>query len=90
MCTLEQHLEKTPIQYIQWRYQDGHDRELLEKVTRVLTDEEKAQMEVPFVGKNGTTRKLEVTLILHDAEMYSLFCSTVHSRPTEAKEVLPI
>lgn len=25
-----------------------------------MTDEEKAQLEVPFVGKNGTTRKLEV------------------------------
>jgi elongation factor 3 len=23
----ERHLEKTPIQYIQWRFQDGHDRE---------------------------------------------------------------
>lgn len=23
---LERHLEKTPIQYIQWRFQDGHDR----------------------------------------------------------------
>lgn len=22
----ERHLEKTPIQYIQWRFQDGHDR----------------------------------------------------------------
>ncbi|KAL5485081.1 NEW1 [Sanghuangporus weigelae] len=59
---IEQHLEKTPIQYIQWRYQDGHDREVLEKVTRVMTDEEKAQLEVPFVGKNGTTRKLEYIL----------------------------
>ncbi|EJD03132.1 uncharacterized protein FOMMEDRAFT_123325 [Fomitiporia mediterranea MF3/22] len=59
---IEQHLEKTPIQYIQWRYQDGHDRETLEKVTRVLTEEEKAQLEVPFVGKNGTTRKLEFIL----------------------------
>jgi elongation factor 3 len=74
-------LEKTPIQYIQWRFQDGHDREsnsdlcmvlwaltkrgfvageVLEKVTRVLTDTEKAQMEVEFVGKNGQRRKLEV------------------------------
>ncbi|KAI5123665.1 hypothetical protein M0805_001694 [Coniferiporia weirii] len=59
---IEQHLEKTPIQYIQWRYQDGHDRELVEKATRVLTAEEKAQLEVPFVGKNGTTRKLEYIL----------------------------
>ncbi|KAH8119240.1 P-loop containing nucleoside triphosphate hydrolase protein [Phellopilus nigrolimitatus] len=59
---IEQHLEKTPIQYIQWRYQDGHDREILEKATRVLTEEEKAQMEVPFVGKDGSTRKLEYIL----------------------------
>lgn len=22
----ERHLEKTPIGYIQWRFQDGHDR----------------------------------------------------------------
>ena len=34
--------------------------EILEKVTRVLTDAEKAQMEVEFVGKNGQRRKLEV------------------------------
>lgn len=34
--------------------------ELLEKATRVLTDEEKAQLEVEFVGKNGQKRKLEV------------------------------
>lgn len=28
----ERHLEKTPIQYIQWRFQDGHDREYLSTV----------------------------------------------------------
>ena len=33
------------MQYIQWRFQDGHDRELLEKATRVLTDEEKALLD---------------------------------------------
>lgn len=37
---------------------------MLEKATRVLTEEEKAQLEVPFVGKNGTTRKLEVSNLL--------------------------
>ncbi|TDL26171.1 hypothetical protein BD410DRAFT_784225 [Rickenella mellea] len=59
---IERHLEKTPIGYIQWRYQDGHDREVLEKATRVLTDEEKVQMEVEFVGKNGEKRKLEMIM----------------------------
>jgi len=59
---IERHLEKTPVQYIQWRFQDGHDREILEKATRVLTEEEKAQLEVEFVGKNGQRRKLEMIM----------------------------
>lgn len=53
-------MEKTPIQYIQWRFQDGHDRELLEKATRVLTDEEKRLLDQEWVGKDGSKRKLEV------------------------------
>ena len=32
----------------------------MEKTTRVLTDAEKAQFEVEFVGKNGQRRKMEV------------------------------
>jgi elongation factor 3 len=59
---LERHLEKTPVQYIQWRFQDGYDRELLEKATRVLTAEEQAQLDVDFVGKNGTKRKIEMIM----------------------------
>ncbi|KAF8268641.1 P-loop containing nucleoside triphosphate hydrolase protein [Lactarius quietus] len=59
---LERHLEKTPIQYIQWRFQDGNDREVLEKATRILTDEEKALLNKDFVGKNGQRRKLELIM----------------------------
>ncbi|EGO25400.1 hypothetical protein SERLADRAFT_361098 [Serpula lacrymans var. lacrymans S7.9] len=59
---IERHLEKTPIGYIQWRFQDGHDRELLEKATRVLTDEEKAVLDQEWVGRNGTKRKLELVM----------------------------
>jgi len=59
---IERHLEKTPIQYIQWRFQDGHDREVLEKATRALTDEEKALLDKDFVGKNGQRRKLELIM----------------------------
>jgi elongation factor 3 len=57
---LERHLEKTPIAYIQWRFQDGHDREILEKVTRILTPEEQAVLDSDWVGKDGSKRKLEV------------------------------
>ncbi|CCM01472.1 uncharacterized protein FIBRA_03526 [Fibroporia radiculosa] len=59
---IEHHLEKTPVQYIQWRFQDGHDREVLEKATRALTDEEKALLDTDFVGKNGQRRKLELIM----------------------------
>ncbi|PVG00948.1 putative mrna export factor elf1 [Serendipita vermifera] len=56
---IDKHLEKTAIQYIQWRYQDGHDRELLEKSTRVLTEEELKVLDQDFVGRNGEKRKIE-------------------------------
>ncbi|CEL54075.1 mRNA export factor elf1 OS=Schizosaccharomyces pombe (strain 972 / ATCC 24843) GN=elf1 PE=1 SV=1 [Rhizoctonia solani AG-1 IB] len=59
---IERHLEKTAVQYIQWRFQDGHDRELLEKSTRVLTEEEKELLEKDFVGRNGEKRKLELIM----------------------------
>jgi hypothetical protein len=34
--------------------------EVLEKATRVLTDDDKALLDKDFVGKNGQRRKLEV------------------------------
>jgi len=36
--------------------------EILEKATRVLTDEEIALLDKDFVGKNGQRRKLEVSV----------------------------
>ena len=57
---VEMHMEKTPNQYLQWRYANGDDREVLMKQTRILTDEDRAQME-KFVdlgdGKGG--RRIE-------------------------------
>ncbi|KAI9848616.1 MAG: hypothetical protein M1838_000488 [Thelocarpon superellum] len=42
---VEMHMEKTPNQYLQWRYANGDDREVLMKQTRVLSPEDKAQMD---------------------------------------------
>ena len=58
---LEQHLEKTPNQYIQWRYQGGQDREILEKATRKFTDEDLKQLETR-VEINGDSRRIECLL----------------------------
>jgi hypothetical protein len=37
--------------------------EVLEKATRILTDEDKALLDKDFVGKNGQRRKLEVSVV---------------------------
>lgn len=42
---VEQHLDKSPNEYISWRFQHGDDKEVLEKASRQISDEEKAQME---------------------------------------------
>jgi len=42
---IEQHLDKTPNEYIRWRYEAGEDRELASKITRQLTPEEYEKMQ---------------------------------------------
>ena len=42
---VEMHLEKTPNQYLQWRYAHGDDREVHMKQTRILSDADRAQMD---------------------------------------------
>ncbi|KAJ4381186.1 [NU+] prion formation protein 1 [Didymella sp. IMI 355093] len=60
---VEMHLEKTPNQYLQWRYANGDDREVLMKQTRVLTAEDKAQMETPIdLGDGKGARKIEALI----------------------------
>lgn len=52
---VEMHLEKTPNQYLQWRYANGDDREVHMKQTRILSEADKAQMEkwIDIDGKGG-------------------------------------
>jgi len=60
---VEMHMEKTPNQYLQWRYANGDDREVLMKQTRVLTDEDKKQMEVHIdLGDGRGGRKIEALI----------------------------
>jgi len=55
---VEQHMDKTPNEYIRWRYQNGEDRELAAKITRQLTPEEEKRLQVPIVIE-GEKRKIE-------------------------------
>lgn len=60
---VEMHTEKTPNQYLQWRYANGDDREVLMKQTRILTAEDKAQMDKPIdLGDGKGPRRIEALI----------------------------
>jgi len=58
---VEHHLQKTPNEYIRWRYDGGDDKEALNKSNMVITPEEQAKMdkpfEVAFTDEEGKTQK---------------------------------
>ncbi len=60
---VEMHMEKTPTQYLLWRYQHGDDREVLMKQTRVLTPEDRAQMDKWIdLGDGKGARQMEALM----------------------------
>lgn len=42
---IDNHLDKTPLEYMLWRYQTGEDLEEMGKATRLITEEEKKKMQ---------------------------------------------
>ncbi|KAG5967967.1 hypothetical protein E4U58_002052 [Claviceps cyperi] len=60
---VEMHLEKTPNQYLQWRYANGDDREVHMKQTRVLSDQDKEQMEKWVDLKDGNAARQVESLV---------------------------
>ena len=59
---VEMHLEKTPNQYLQWRYANGDDREVHMKQTRIKTDEEREQMDKLVDLGHGVGGKIEALI----------------------------
>lgn len=55
---VEMHLDKTPNEYVRWRYANGEDKESLVKAARQLTSEEEEIMKRP-ISINGEKRYLE-------------------------------
>ncbi|KAK6537806.1 hypothetical protein TWF694_010711 [Orbilia ellipsospora] len=54
------HLEKTPLDYIRWRFQNGDDRETNMKATRIVSDEERKLMDTPIdIGDGKGPKKIE-------------------------------
>ncbi|UNI13812.1 [NU+] prion formation protein 1 [Purpureocillium takamizusanense] len=60
---VEMHLEKTPNQYLQWRYANGDDREVHMKQTRILSDKDREQMDKWVDLKDGKSARQIETLV---------------------------
>lgn len=59
---VELHKEKTPSQYIQWRYKNGDDREIHLKKSRAVSAEEAAQMAKPISWDGSDPRVMEAII----------------------------
>ncbi|KAK5138554.1 translational elongation factor EF-1 alpha [Meristemomyces frigidus] len=54
---IDHHLDKTPSEYIQWRFQTGEDRETMDRANKIVTeDDEKAMDKVYRI--EGTQRRV--------------------------------
>ncbi len=54
---IDHHLEKTPSEYIQWRFQTGEDRETMDRANKIVTDEDENAMQKIYKIE-GTQRRV--------------------------------
>lgn len=59
---IENHLDKTPNEYIRWRYEGGEDKEDLKKLTLKMSEEDEAklQKEISIEMENGSRIKKHI------------------------------
>jgi elongation factor 3 len=56
--SIEKHMDKTPNEYIRWRYEFGEDKEFLVKATMIVTPEEEKLRENVYEMKDPANGKL--------------------------------
>lgn len=54
---IDNHLDKTPSEYIQWRFQTGEDRETMDRANKIVTEEDEKAMDKIYKIE-GTLRRV--------------------------------
>ncbi|EAW11967.1 putative translation elongation factor eEF-3 [Aspergillus clavatus NRRL 1] len=54
---IDNHLDKTPSEYIQWRFQTGEDRETMDRANKIVTEEDEKAMDKIYKIE-GTFRRV--------------------------------
>ncbi|OLL24351.1 Elongation factor 3 [Neolecta irregularis DAH-3] len=72
---INNHLDKTPSEYIQWRYQTGEDRETMDRANRVITSEDEEGMKKIYKVEGSSRRVIEILSRRKLKNSYEYECS---------------
>ncbi|KAK9478078.1 armadillo-type protein [Lipomyces japonicus] len=74
---IDNHLDKTPSEYIQWRFQTGEDRETMDRANRIINEDDEQAMNHIYKIDGTPRRVVEVTARRKFKNTYEYECSFV-------------
>ena len=72
---IDNHLDKTPSEYIQWRFQTGEDRETMDRANKIVTDEDEKAMDKIYNIENTQRRVIGIHSRRKFKNSYEYECS---------------
>ncbi|KAI9757882.1 MAG: translational elongation factor EF-1 alpha [Lichina confinis] len=72
---IDHHLDKTPSEYIQWRFQTGEDRETMDRANKIITDDDEKAMDRVFKVDNTPRRVIGIQARRKFKNSYEYECS---------------
>ncbi|KAL7629808.1 translational elongation factor EF-1 alpha [Parahypoxylon ruwenzoriense] len=72
---IDNHLDKTPSEYIQWRFQTGEDRETMDRANKIITEEDEKAMDKIFKVEGSQRRVIGIHSRRKFKNSYEYECS---------------
>lgn len=72
---IDNHLDKTPSEYIQWRFQTGEDRETMDRANKIITEDDEKAMDKIFRVEGSQRRVIGIHSRRKFKNSYEYECS---------------
>lgn len=72
---IDNHLDKTPSEYIQWRFQTGEDRETMDRANKIITEDDEKAMDKIFKVEGSQRRIIGIHSRRKFKNSYEYECS---------------
>ncbi|KAI1266916.1 ABC transporter [Xylariaceae sp. FL1019] len=72
---IDNHLDKTPSEYIQWRFQTGEDRETMDRANKIITEDDEKAMDKIFKIEGSQRRVIGINGRRKFKNSYEYECS---------------